>query len=164
MTASKTPIPEGFHTVTASLIVSNGAAAIDFYKKALGATEIMRMAGPDGKIGHAEIKIGDSIIFLSDEFPGMGGKSPQAVGAYTGAIYLYVPDVDATFQQAVNAGAKTNMPVADMFWGDRCGQVVDPFGHAWSISTHTQDYTQEEIEEGAKAWQAQMAEMHKKTA
>jgi len=164
MTASKTPIPEGFHTVTASLIVSNAADAIEFYKKALGATEIMRMAGPDGKIGHAEIKIGDSIVFLSDEFPGMGGKSPQTAGAYTGGLYLYIPDVDAAFQRAVDAGAKANMPVADMFWGDRCGQLVDPFGHAWTLSTHTQDYTPEEIEDGAKAWQAQMAQMQKKTA
>jgi PhnB protein len=165
MTAAANPIPDGFHTVTASLIVRNAADAIEFYKKALGATEIMRMAGPDGKIGHAELKIGDSIIFLSDEFPDMGcGKSPQTVGAYTGAIYLYVPDVDAAFEKAVNAGAKATMPVTDMFWGDRHGQVVDPFGHAWSISTHTQDYTPEQIEEGAKAWQAQMAQMEKKIA
>ncbi len=128
MPASTKPVPEGFHTVTPSLTVRNAAQAIDFYKKALGAQEISRMAMPDGKIGHAELKIGDSIIFLSDEMPGMGmSKSPQTLGGCTGVLNIYVPDVDTAFDRAVSAGAKTTMPVADMFWGDRYGTFVGSF-------------------------------------
>ena len=156
MTASVKPVPEGFHTATPSLVVRDAGKAIDFYKKAFGAEERMRMPGPDGKIMHAEIKIGDSIIFLSDEIPNMGGKSPQSVGAYTGGIYLYVPNVDEVVQRAVDAGAKTAGPVSDMFWGDRLGHFVDPFGHAWSVSTHVADLTEQEMEKGAQAFYAQM--------
>ena len=162
MKKSNQPIPPGFHTVTASLIVRNAAQAIEFYKKALGAEEIMRMAGPDGKIGHAELKIGDSIIFLTDESPTMNCKSPQTLGGTANSLYLYVEDVDTAFQRAIDAGGKVNMPVTDMFWGDRFGNFVDPYGHNWGISTHTQDLTEQEIEEGAKAFYAQMAQ--KKTA
>jgi PhnB protein len=162
MTASSKPIPDGFHTVTAALTVKDAAKAIDFYKKALGAQEIMRMPSPDGKITHAELKIGDSIIFLADEFPNMGSKSPQTLGGTTGSLYLYVQDVDSAVEQAISAGAKATMPVTDMFWGDRFGQFVDPFGHTWGISTHTQDLTAEEMEEGAKEFHAQMAQ--RKTA
>jgi PhnB protein len=163
MTVSSNPVPKGFHTVTPSLIVRGAAEAIEFYKKALGAEELMRMAGPDGKIGHAELKIGDSVIFISDEFPNMGvARSPQALGGCTGTLNLYVPDVDATFKQAVSAGGKTTMPVADMFWGDRYGTFSDPFGHHWGLGTHKEDLTAEEIEERAKAFYASMAQ--KKTA
>lgn len=164
MTRSTQPIPKGFHSVTPSLFVRNAAQAIEFYKKALGAEEIMRMAGPDGKIGHAELKIGDSIIFLSDESPSFGTKSPQALGGVTGGLYVYVADVDKAFQRAVDAGGQTKMPVADMFWGDRVGNFIDPFGHSWTLSTHTQDLTEQEMEEGAKKFNAQMAQAQKKSA
>jgi PhnB protein len=158
MKNSVKPVPEGFHTATPSLVVNDAPAALDFYKKAFGAEERMRMPGPDGRIMHAEIKIGDSIIFLSDEIPGMGGKSPQSAGTYTGGIYLYVPDVDEVFKQAVASGAKPNGGVNDMFWGDRLGHFVDPFGHAWTVATHVADLTEKEMEKGAEAFYASMAE------
>jgi PhnB protein len=158
MTNSVKPVPEGFHTATPSLVVSDAAKAIEFYKKAFGAEERMMMPGPGGKIIHAEIKIGDSIIFLSDEIPGMGGKSPQSVGGYTGGMYLYVPDVDEVFAQAVAAGGKPNGGVNDMFWGDRLGHFVDPFGHAWTVATHVADLTEQEMEKGAQAFYASMGE------
>jgi len=126
MKRSTQPIPPGFHTVTTALTVRNGAQAIEFYEKALGAEERMRMAGPDGKITHAELKIGDSIIFLTDENPAFGNKSPQTLGGTSGSLYLYVEDVDKAFQRAVDAGGKATMPVTDMFWGDRYGCFVDP--------------------------------------
>jgi PhnB protein len=158
-------IPAGFHTVTAALTVSDAAAAIDFYKKALGAEEIMRMPTADGKIGHAELKIGDSIIFLCDEFPQMGVKSPQSLGGASGSIYLYVEDSDKAFKRAVDAGATSKMPMSDMFWGDRYGQVVDPFGHSWSLSTHVEDVEPGEMGRRAKEWAQQMAQQaQKKTA
>jgi PhnB protein len=157
-------IPRAFHTVTPSLIVRGGAQAIDFYKKALGAEELMRMAGPGGKITHAELKIGDSIIFLTDEVPEMGTKSPQTLGGTSSSLYLYVEDVDTAFQRAIDAGGKTSMPVADMFWGDRFGSFVDPFGHTWGLSTHVEDLSEQEIEERAKAFYAQMAQAQKKSA
>ncbi len=160
---AKQAIPQGFHTITPSLFVRNAEQAIDFYKKALGAEERMRMAG-SGKIDHAELKIGDSIIFLSEENPAFGTKSPQTLGGASSALYLYVEDVDRAFQRAIDAGGKAQMPVADMFWGDRAGNFVDPFGHSWTLSTHTQDLTQEEMEEGAKEFYAQMAQAQKKTA
>jgi PhnB protein len=163
MTVSSNPVPKGFHTVTPSLIVRGAADAIEFYKKALGAEELMRMTGPDGKIGHAELKIGDSVIFISDEFPNMGvARSPETLGGCTGTLNLYVPDVDATFKQAVSAGGKTTMPVADMFWGDRYGTFIDPFGHHWGLGTHKEDLSANEVEERAKAFYASMAQ--KKTA
>jgi uncharacterized glyoxalase superfamily protein PhnB len=158
MTASVKPVPDGFHTATPSMVVRDAAKAIDFYKRVFGAEERMRMPGPDGKIIHAEIKIGDSIIFLSDEIPNMGGKSPQSVGAYTGAVYLYVPNVDEIVQRAVDAGSKSAGPVSDMFWGDRVGHFVDPFGHAWSVGTHVADLTEQEVEKGAQEFYARMAQ------
>jgi len=161
---SSQPIPKGFHTVTPSLIVNNAAEAIDYYKKALGAEELMRMATPDGKIGHAELKIGDSIIFLTDENPAMGSKSPTTLGGTAGSLYLYVEDVDTAFQRAVDAGGKITMPVADMFWGDRFGAFVDPYGHSWGLSTHVQDLSEKEIEENAKQFYAQMAAQKKPAA
>jgi PhnB protein len=157
------PIPEGFHTVTPTLTVKGAAQAIDFYKKALGAQELMRMANPDGTIGHAEIKIGDSIIFIGDEMPMPGcARSPQTLGGVTGSLYLYVEDVDKAFRRAVDAGAKVQSPVTDMFWGDRHGSFVDPFGQTWSLSTHKQDLSEREIEEGAKKFMSQMAEQAQK--
>ena len=165
MTASNRPVPPGFHTITPSLIVRNAPAAIDFYKKALGAEELMRMATPDGKIGHCELKIGDSIIFVTDENPGMGCSSPETLGGTASNLFLYVEDVDKSFQRAVDAGGKVTMPVADMFWGDRFGTFVDPSGHSWGLSTHKEDLTPQEIEERAKAFYAQMAaQAQKKSA
>jgi PhnB protein len=143
-------VPEGFHTVTPSLVVRKAAEAIDFYRRAFGAEEICRMRGPDGKsVVHAELKIGDSIIFLSDEFPEMGSRGPESLGGTATTIHLYVPDVDAVFQQAIAAGAQSLMPVQDQFWGDRFGTLVDPYGHRWSISTHIEDVSPEECERRA---------------
>ncbi|MBZ5571591.1 MAG: VOC family protein [Acidobacteriia bacterium] len=165
MKKSSQPVPTGFHTITPSLTVRNAAAAIDFYKKALGAEERMRMAGPDGKITHAELKIGDSIIFLNDELPAMGCKSPQTLGGTSSGFYLYVADVDTAFQRAVDAGGTSTMPVMDMFWGDRMGNFADPYGYTWTLSTHIQDMTQEEMEQGAKQFYADMAaQAQKKSA
>ena len=152
------PCPKGFHTVTPSLTVRNAAQAIEFYKKALGAEELVKMVGPDGKIGHAELKIGDSIIFLADEVPAFGNKSPQTLGGSTGGLYLYVENVDNAYQRAVDAGAKSTMPVMDMFWGDRMGNFTDPFGHNWTLATHTKDMSIEEMKEGEKQFYAQMAQ------
>ena len=156
MTNSVKPVPDGFHTATPTLVVRNAAQAIDFYKQVFGAEEIMRMPSPDGKISHAELKIGDSIIFLSDEFPNMGGKAPQTLGGFTGGIYLYVEDVDDVFQRAIDAGGKAATPVTDMFWGDRHGNFVDPFGHSWGVSTHTEDLSEQEMGKRAQAFYAQM--------
>ncbi|HET6371675.1 MAG TPA: VOC family protein [Candidatus Polarisedimenticolia bacterium] len=138
------PVPEGFHTVTPHLIVKGAAAAIDFYKKAFGAEEIHRMPGPDGSVMHAEIKIGDSRLMINDEFPSYGKLGPKSIGGSPVTLHLYVTDVDALFDRAVKAGAKATMPLADMFWGDRYGQVEDPYGHQWSLGTHKEDLTPEE--------------------
>jgi PhnB protein len=159
---SNQPVPPGYHTVTASLIVRDAAAAIEFYKKALGAEERMRMATPDGRIGHAELKIGDSLIFLADEMPGMSCKSPQSLGGTANNLFLYVEDVDNSFQRATDAGVQVTMPVSDMFWGDRFGSFMDPFGHSWSMATHVEDLSPQEIEERAKTFHAQMAEQAQK--
>jgi PhnB protein len=145
------PIPEGFHTLTPHLVVRGAATAIDFYKKAFGAQEVMRMALPDGKtIGHAEIRIGDSLVFLADEFPGCQ-PSPQGLGGSPVTLNLYVEDCDAVFDRAVAAGAQVRMPPADMFWGDRYGQVVDPFGHIWALATHKEDVPPDELAQRAQA-------------
>jgi PhnB protein len=141
------PIPEGFHTITPSLIIKGAAEAIDFYKRAFGATELyrMQMPGPDGeqKIGHAELQIGDSRFFVNDEFPSHGAVGPS--GSSPVGIFLYVSDADATFNQAVAAGATVTMPLMNMFWGDRFGKLVDPFGHSWAVATHIEDVPPEEI-------------------
>src|SRR4051812_37182816 len=148
MTRAKNAIPEGFHSVIPSLTVRNAAEAINFYKKALGAEERMRMVGPDGRsIMHAEIKIGNSIVFVSDETPQSPAKSPQSLGGSTAVLNVYVPDVDATFRQAVDAGGKAGMPVADQFWGDRYGSFTDPFGFVWGVATHKEDLTEQEVAE-----------------
>ncbi len=150
-------VPEGFRTITPSLVVRGGAQAIEFYKKAFGAEELVRMPGPDGKgVMHAELKIGDSIFFLGDESPQMASKSPQTLGGSTGGLHLYVADVDAAFKRAVSAGARASMPVADMFWGDRYGKVTDPFGHEWGLGTHKEDVSPADMEKRAKAFFAQM--------
>src|SRR2546425_6827028 len=145
------PIPDGYHTVTPYLIVKGAAEAIEFYKKAFGATELFRMPQPDGKIGHAEIRIGDSPIMLADEFPEMKYLSAQTLGGTPVSILLYVPDVDSVFNQAIAAGGEEQRPVEDKFYGDRGGSLVDPFGHVWHIATHTEDVTPEEMEKRAAA-------------
>lgn len=151
MTSKVKPIPEGYHTATPYLIIKGAADAIEFYKKAFGATELMRMSGPGGKIGHAEIKIGDSVIMLADEAPEMNARSPQSFGGSPISILLYVEDVDAVFNRAVAAGAKVERPVTDQFYGDRIGGLTDPFGHAWYISTHKEDVSPEEMKKRAAA-------------
>lgn len=140
-------IPEGFHTVTPHLVCAGAAEALEFYKKAFSATEIGRMPGPGGKLMHAEIRIGDSRVMLADDFPDWGSNGPLALKGTPVFIHLYVNDADATWQQAVAAGAKPVMPMADMFWGDRYGQVEDPFGHRWSIATHKRDMTPAQMQE-----------------
>lgn len=145
------PIPDGYHTATPYLIVRDAAGAIDFYGRAFGAKEILRMPRPDGKIAHAEIQIGDSRIMLGDESPEMGSRSPQTLKGTTVGVFLYVQDVDSVFKRALGAGAKELMPVADMFWGDRFGKLADPFGHEWQIATHKEDVAPEEMGKRAKA-------------
>jgi PhnB protein len=152
------PIPPGYHSVTPYLVVNNAARAIEFYQRAFGAKEIMRMDGPPGKIAHAEIKIGDSMIMLSDEMPGGGVRSPQSLGGTTAGIFLYVENVDSVFNQAASAGAKVDMPLADMFWGDRYGKLTDPFGHSWSLATHKEDVAPEEMKKRAKDAMAKMGQ------
>jgi len=151
MTSKVKPIPEGYHSVTPYLIIKNAADAIEFYKKAFGATELFRMDQPDGKIGHAEIKIGDSPIMLSDEFPEMGHRGPQSLGGSPVSIMLYVEVVDAVVNRATTAGAKLDRPVEDKFYGDRAGSLTDPFGHIWHIGTHKEDVSPEEMEKRAAA-------------
>lgn len=151
MTTKTKPIPDGYHTVTPYLVITNAGKAIDFYKEAFGATEIMRMATPDGKVMHAEIKIGDSPIMLCDECPDWNALSPQTIGGTSVSIMLYVEDVDTIVKRAVAAGAKLLMPVEDQFWGDRMGTVADTFGHKWSVATHTEDVAPDEISKRAKA-------------
>ena len=142
------PIPEGMHSLTPHLVCAGAAEAIDFYTRAFNAVEEARLPGPDGKLMHAAVKIGDSTLMLVDENPQWGALGPKALKGSPVTIHLYVPDVDATVAQAVAAGAKVTMPVADTFWGDRYGQLEDPFGHRWSVATHTRDLTSEEIREG----------------
>jgi len=141
------PIPDGYHTLTPYLLIEGATAAIEFYKQAFGAEEILRMDAPDGKIGHAELRIGDSMIMLADVPE--SSKAPKALGGTPVLLHLYVPDADAVFDQAVTAGAEVVAPVTDQFYGDRNGRVTDPFGHQWAISTHKEDLTLEEINERA---------------
>ena len=157
------PIPKGYHSVNAVLIVPDGAGrkAIEFYKSVFGATESVFMADTEGRLMHAEIKIGDSIVMLSDEFPQGHTRSPQNLGGTTTSLFLYVPDVDAAFRRAVEAGATVAMPLADMFWGDRFGTVADPFGHLWGLATHKEDVSPEELKKRAQAAMAAMAKGQK---
>jgi PhnB protein len=145
------PVPAGYHTATPYLIVKGAGKALDYYKKAFGAEEIMRFAMPDGQIGHAEIKIGDSQIMLADESPEMGISSPPTIGGSPVAIMLYVADVDAFAKRAVAAGGKLTRPIEDKFYGDRAGSLTDPFGHHWHIATHKEDVSVEEMMKRAKA-------------
>lgn len=140
------PIPDGYHSVTPYLIIKGAAAALEFYKTALNAEERVRMPGPDGKVMHAEIQIGDSIVMLADEFPEMGAVSPQTLGGTPVGFCIYVTDVDARFQQAVAAGAKIERPLQNQFYGDRSGTLLDPFGHKWTLATHVEDVTPEEMQ------------------
>ena len=139
------PVPDGYHSVTPRLIARNATAAIDFYKRAFGATEVMRFADPSGRIGHAEVSIGESRVMLADEYPEMGFRSPESLGGSGVSLLLYVKDVDAIFAQAIAAGAKTMRSVQDQFYGDRTGTLIDPFGHVWTIATHKEDVPPEEI-------------------
>lgn len=150
-------IPPGYHTVTPHLTVRGAAEAIAFYKRAFGARERGRMPGPDGKgVMHAEVQIGDSIVFLADEFPDMGCRAPQTLGGTTGTLHLYVADVDRAFKRALDAGAAVRMPPADMFWGDRYAKVADPFGHEWGLASHQEDLSSREIGRRAQAFFARM--------
>jgi PhnB protein len=145
------PIPDGYHSVTPYLIVKGAAEALDFYRKAFGAEERMRLPMPDGRLGHAEIQIGGSVIMLADEFPEMGAKGPNSLGGTPVGICLYVTDSDAVYKRAVAAGAKVQRPIQDQFYGDRSGTVIDPFGHKWTITTHREDVSPEEMARRMKA-------------
>ncbi len=149
------PIPDGYHNVTAYLVTRDAARAIAFYGQAFGAVEVMRIAAPDGKIGHAEIRIGDSPIMLSDEFPEMNAQSPLVLGGSPVSMLLYVADVDKTLAQAIAAGATLLRPVEDKFYGDRSGSVTDPFGHIWHLATHTEDVPPDEVRRRAEAFMKQ---------
>jgi len=158
MAGKQKPVPAGFHTATPCLTINGAARAIEFYKKAFGATEVMRFAHGD-KIAHAEIQIGDSKIMLSDEFPEMGMRGPHAVGGSPTAIYLYIDNVDAIADRAVTQGAKTVHPVEDKFYGDRSGTVQDPFGHVWHLATHKEDVPEGELRKRAEAAMTQRAKI-----
>ena len=160
MAKNATPTPKGYHTVTPSLFVDGAAKAIDFYKKALGAEELMRFPGPDGKLMHAEIKVGDSIIMLADEMPDMGGRGPKAIGGTAVSFFVYGENVDAAWKRAVDAGAREVVPLADQFWGDRTGCLEDPFGHQWWLAQHVEDLTPEQIRKNAEAHFSQMQPAH----
>jgi PhnB protein len=151
MPSTVKPVPDGYHTVTPYLSIMGAAAAIDFYRRAFGATEVMRLPQPDGRIGHAELTIGDSRIMLADEFPEMDFKGPQAFGGSPVHLHLYVRDVDAVVRQAVAAGAAVVRPVQDQFYGDRTGSVRDPYGHVWHVATHKEDVPPDELRRRAAA-------------
>ena len=155
--AKVNPIPSDMHSVTPHLICADSAKAIEFYKKAFGATETARLPGPDGKIMHASVTIGDSCVMLTDENIAWGALSPKALKGSPVTIHLYVEDADATFARAVKAGAKVTMPLDDMFWGDRYGKLEDPFGHQWSIATHVRDVSAKDMQKAMKAMQKESA-------
>ncbi len=149
-------IPEGYHSISPALTCKDAARAIEFYKSVFGATEIMRMPGPDGKIMHAEVKIGDSIIFINDEFPGMA-QAPSPGVTPSVYLFLYNENVDSVFNRAVSMGSKVVMPLDNMFWGDRYGKVTDPFGHQWGLAQHVEDVAPEEMKRRSEEWTAKMA-------
>ena len=151
MTGTTNHIPEGYHSITPYLYIRDAARALEFYKEVFGATEVLRMDAPGGKIGHAEIKIGDSHVMLADEFPEMNARGPQTYGGSSVGLLLYVEDVDALAERAVAAGAKLLEPLEDKFYGDRMGKLEDPFGHIWAIATHTEDVSPEELQKRAAA-------------
>ncbi len=150
------PIPEGYRSLTPYIVVSDCAKSLDFYKRAFGAVELGRFPAPDGRIAHATIKIGDSIVMLSDEFPQAHSRSPQSLGGTTTALWIYTDDVDSMFNRAVQAGATVKMPLKDQFWGDRTGHLADPYGHMWVVATHKEEVAPEEMQ---KRGQAEMAKM-----
>ena len=150
------PIPEGFHSLTPAITCKDAARAMAFYKKAFGATEIMSMPGPGGRIMHAEMRIGDSVIFISDEFPGMSA-APSGAGPASFYLFLYTENVDDVFNRAVKEGCQPTMPLADMFWGDRYGKLTDPFGHHWGLAQHMEDVAPEEMARRSAEWTASMA-------
>ncbi|MES2709129.1 MAG: VOC family protein [Verrucomicrobiota bacterium] len=152
---SVNPIPDGYHSVTPSLTVKGAAEALEFYKKAFNAVERYRLPSDTGEIMHAEFNIGNSVIMLSDEFPEWGALSPATIGGCPGTLMIYVPDVDAAHEQAVKAGATSTMAVADQFWGDRMGGVLDPYGFKWNLATHKEDLTPEEINQRFEGWKAE---------
>jgi PhnB protein len=156
-TMATKPIPEGYHSLTPYLAVDDAAAAIDYYTRAFGAKERVRMDAPGGKIGHAELEIGDALVMLSDPFPQSSTRSPTELGGTSVSVFMYAEDVDAVVKQAVDAGATVTMEVEDQFWGDRMGSVTDPFGHSWSIATHVEDVPPEEMAERAKTAMAAMS-------
>lgn len=151
MATTVRPIPEGYRSVTPYLHLQGAADAIDFYKRAFRATEVMRMTQPDGRVGHAELMIGDSMVMLADESPEMGIKGPRSIGGTPVTIHIYVEDVDATVDRAVAGGAKVLRPIENQFYGDRSGQIEDPYGHKWGVATHVEDVPPEEMEKRAKA-------------
>ena len=151
------PIPDGYHTVTPYLAVDDAAEAIKYYKQAFGAKERVRMEAPGGKIGHAELEIGDSLVMLSDPFPQGSTRPPNELGGTSTSVFMYVEDVDAVVERAIDAGATVTMEVADQFWGDRFGSIRDPFGHSWSIATHVEDVTPEQVAERAREAMAAMS-------
>lgn len=157
MSQSASPIPEGFHSITPHLVCENAAEALAFYQRAFGAQEVGRMDGPGGKIMHAELRIGDSMLMLADAFPEYGSRGPRALQGTPVTIHMYVEDADAVWQRAIDAGATVEMPLEDAFWGDRYGQVIDPFGHRWSIATHQRDMTPQQIEEAMRSAMPGMA-------
>jgi PhnB protein len=155
--AKVSPIPKGMPTLTPGLVLRDGVKAIEFYKKALGAKEVTRMMAPDGKsLWHAELRIGDSIVYLGDEMPGMSRPAPTASNPSPVTLWLHVEDCDAAYRRAIGAGAKSTMEPADMFWGDRCGGVSDPYGYAWSFATHQKDLTDVEIRRAGEAFARSM--------
>jgi PhnB protein len=157
--AGVNPIPQGMHTVTPNLVVRDCARAIEFYKRALGAEEVTRMMAPDGKsVWHAELKIGDSLVFMNDEMPGMGSPAPTREHPVPVTMWLYVPDCDASYDRAVKAGARSMSEPTDMFWGDRCSGVADPFGYLWSFATHQKDLSEEEMRRGGEEFAQRMAQ------
>jgi PhnB protein len=150
------PIPEGYHSITPQLTCRDAARAIDFYNSVFGATEIMRMASPAGKVMHAELKLGDSRLMVNDEFPGQA-KAPEPAAVHSNSLFVYTEDVDALFNRAVKAGARVDMPLDNMFWGDRFGKFTDPFGHQWGVATHVEDVAPEELKRRSDEMAKQMA-------
>ncbi len=163
--ASVNPIPKGMHTVTPSLVLRDCAKAIDFYTRALGAQEAARMMSPDGKsVWHAELKVGDSAVFMNDEMPGMSQHAPEAASPVPVTMWLYVPDCDAAFQRAVKAGAKEMAPPTDMFWGDRCAGVADPFGYVWTFATRQKELTRDEMMRAGEEFARKMGQQQQQGA
>jgi PhnB protein len=155
MSPKVNPIPQGYHTVTPSIVVRGAEQALDFYRKAFKAEETLRMPGPDGKIMHAEFRIGDSVVMLGEEMPEMGAKGPLSLGGSSVSFFIYLDNVDEAWQRALDAGATQVMPLADMFWGDRAGCVSDPFGHKWWLAQHMADLTMEQIKKGQEEFFSQ---------